>query len=157
MLKDHLRHKNNLDEARPRIDNLIPWQPTCSLSKYENKYYHRNSRCCLVLEREARISYENGVLLNKMMEIQSKSKLYKAKSYLSQVYPEGQGSLVENFRKTVKRKINIENQAILKRLESANSLYNKKWWKSKSNLDSKYRDNLLRKTSSHHLISFFLL
>ena len=50
-------------------------------------------------EREARISYENNVLLNKMMEIQLKSKLYKTKNYLSQVYPDGQGSLVENYRK----------------------------------------------------------
>ncbi|KAM3129546.1 hypothetical protein pb186bvf_018370 [Paramecium bursaria] len=127
LTSDQERLLVNINCVKKRIDNNQPWRPSHSLSKWSNKYTH---------QQDEKIVYQNNILLNKMMDIQ------KHQSRSASLIP----TLQQSSRKFEKLKINQENQQFLRRLQSAQSSYTRKFWQVDDEKNQTYKALILKRT-----------
>ncbi|CAD8145795.1 unnamed protein product [Paramecium octaurelia] len=121
--QDQLKHITTLQTAKSCLHLQPPWQSTHSLSKLSNKYTHL---------QDLDIVNQNLILMSKMKEIQKKKNSFKTPTSYS----------IDHLRRKETTKIILENQTLLKRLQSAHSQYPIKFLKKDHERIKQYRENL---------------
>ncbi|CAG9316305.1 unnamed protein product [Blepharisma stoltei] len=120
ILREHTLHQIKIRNMRPRIDNLPP--------KAMPHLQSRAKQERIKNDRGAVIDQQNKLLLQKMLEIDMKPSPLTPNS----LPPKGglqNFSLNKNSRIVELTKITDENKKILKRLQTAKSVYSIKKWK----------------------------
>ncbi|CAG9329316.1 unnamed protein product [Blepharisma stoltei] len=120
ILREHMLHQIKIRNMRPRIDNLPP--------KAMPHLQSRAKQERIKNDRGAVIDQQNKLLLQKMLEIDMKPSTLTPHSLLSKTAPQNL-SLNKNSRVIELTKITDENKKILRRLQSAKSVYSTKKWK----------------------------
>jgi E3 ubiquitin-protein ligase TRIP12 len=125
MKKQDARHKRAIREMKPGIDTRQP--ATCSLQHLRNNMKREQ----LLEDRYMEIDRENRILLQKMSDVMRKP----AFEYRSKV--KGPVSMTKDARKHEMIRITQENQAILRRIQTTQPVYNHQQW------EESYRRNEL--------------
>ena len=115
----HQRHVKNVVRVKPSINNLPPEIPSFLRSRAKQEKMKET--------RAATIQYENRVLLDKMMDIEKKKTDLNPDTIAKKTHNNGK-TLNTNKRVRELRKINDENKALLRRLQSAHSVYSIDKW-----------------------------
>jgi len=116
MKRQDARHKRALREMKPGIDTRQP--STCSLLHLRNNLKREQ----LLEDRYMEIDRENRILLQKMSDVMRKP----AFEYRSKV--KGPVSMTKDARKHELIRITQENQAILRRIQTTQPVYNHQQW-----------------------------
>lgn len=125
MKKQDARHKRALREMKPGIDSRPP--ATCSLQHLRNNMKREQ----LLEDRYMEIDRENRILLQKMSDVMRKPAFeYRSKK-------SGPVSMTKDARKHELIRITQENQAILRRIQCTQPVYNHMQW------EESYRRNEL--------------
>jgi len=123
------RHKRALREMKPGIDTTEP--KTCSLQHLRNNLKREQ----LLEDRYMEIDRENRILLQKMSDVMRKP----AFEYRSKV--KGPVSMTKDARKHDLIRITQENQAILRRIQTAAPVYNHLQWEESHRRNELYLRN----------------
>jgi E3 ubiquitin-protein ligase TRIP12 len=122
-------HKQRLKAMRPQVDTS---EPTVTQLDHLRNNLKREQ---LLEERYFEIDRENKILLQKMSDIMRNS------SYASDRAKSGPPSLNRDLRKTELMRITQENQAILKRIQKAQPIYNHVEWEDSYRRSATYLKN----------------
>jgi len=141
----HQKHMTNVQNVKKSINNSEPYIPTFlrSRAKQEKDKETRNGV----------IQYENKVLLDKMMEIERKKTELNPDIIEKKRFKPSQ-SLNTSKRARELRKINTENKALLKRLQSAHSVYSVDKWVDDDKKHVEFRENISRNARRNQHIDF---
>jgi E3 ubiquitin-protein ligase TRIP12 len=123
------RHKRALREMKPGIDTTEP--KTCSLQHLRNNLKREQ----LLEDRYMEIDRENRILLQKMSDVMRKP----AFEYRTKV--KGPVSMTKDARKHDLIRITQENQAILRRIQTAAPVYNHLQWEESHRRNELYLRN----------------
>jgi len=123
------RHKRALREMKPGIDTTQP--KTCSLQHLRNNLKREQ----LLEDRYMEIDRENRILLQKMSDVMRKP----AFEYRGKV--KGPVSMTKDARKHDLIRITQENQAILRRIQAAEPVYNHLQWEESHRRNELYLRN----------------
>jgi len=115
----HQKHMNNIIHVKPSINNSSPDIPSFLRSRAKQEKIKET--------RAAVIQYENRVLLDKMMDIERKKTNLNPEVIAKKSFHPTK-TLNTNKRVRELRKINDENRAMLRRLQSAHSVYSIDKW-----------------------------
>jgi len=123
------RHKRALREMKPGIDTTEP--KTCSLQHLRNNLKREQ----LLEDRYMEIDRENRILLQKMSDVMRKPAFeFRAKV-------KGPVSMTKDARKHDLIRITQENQAILRRIQTAAPVYNHLQWEESHRRNELYLRN----------------
>lgn len=117
IFREHMIHQIKVRNIRARVDNLPP-KAMPHLQSRAKQERIKNDRGSL-------IDQQNKLLLQKMLEIDMKPSALTPQSQMSRTQPFN-NSLNKMSRITELTKITGENKQILKRLQSAKSIYSLK-------------------------------
>lgn len=124
--KNHQIHEDKLKRMQPRVNSGPP-------EKFSHLRY-KAKREQLLEDRFTEIERENRILLEKMSSIMNK-KQYKTDGFAVK-------SLNKTARKETMRKITIDNQALLRRLQDKNPCYNTHQWEEDRRRTEKRLQNM---------------
>lgn len=126
--RDHEMHRQRISQMRPQIDTTVP-------SVYHLDHLRNNLKREQILEeRYFEIDRENKILLQKMSDImKTAGSSERGKS--------GPPSLNRDGRKNELMRITQENQAILKRIQQAQPVYNHVAWEDSYKKSANYLKN----------------
>jgi E3 ubiquitin-protein ligase TRIP12 len=122
-------HQKRLKSMRPQVDTSEP--QVVHLDHLRNNLKREQ----LLEERYFEIDRENKILLQKMSDIMRHT------SYTSASAKSGPPSLNRDLRKTELMRITQENQAILKRIQKAQPIYNHVEWEDSYRRSATYLKN----------------
>jgi len=122
-------HRQRLRAMKPQVDTTIPG--VVHLDHLRNNLKREQ----LLEERYFEIDRENKILLQKMSDIMRHS------TYTGERAKSGPPSLNRDLRKTELMRITQENQAILKRIQKAQPIYNHVEWEDSYRCSEKYLRN----------------
>lgn len=127
--RDQEMHRTRIKGIKPQVDTREP-----SVLQFEHL---RNNlkREQMLEERYSEIDRENRILLQKMSDIMRHPTLSQPR------YPAGPVSLNRDFRKTQLIKITQENQAILRRIQRSQPMYNHVQWEESHRKNNEYLRN----------------
>eukprot|EP00929_Paragymnodinium_shiwhaense_P113284 TRINITY_DN81550_c0_g1_i1.p1 TRINITY_DN81550_c0_g1~~TRINITY_DN81550_c0_g1_i1.p1 ORF type:complete len:288 (-),score=57.49 TRINITY_DN81550_c0_g1_i1:98-961(-) len=126
--REHDLHRKRINQMRPQIDTTQP--QVCHLDHLRNNLKREQ----LLEERYYEIDRENRILLQKMSDIMRNQNIPdRGKS--------GPPSLNRDGRKTELMRITQENQAILKRIQQAQPVYNHVQWEDSFKKTATYLKN----------------
>jgi E3 ubiquitin-protein ligase TRIP12 len=123
------RHKRALREMKPGIDTTEP--KTCSLQHLRNNLKREQ----LLEDRYMEIDRENRILLQKMSDVMRKPAFEHRKSV------KGPVSMTKDARKHDLIRITQENQALLRRIQTAGPVYNHLQWEESHRRNELYLRN----------------
>jgi len=126
--REHDMHKQRIKGMRPQIDTTQP--ETMHLDHLRNNLKREQ----LLEERYYEVDRENRILLQKMSDIMRNPTYSTARAT-------GGKSLNRDGRKTELMRITQENQAILKRIQSAQPVYNVVQWEDAYKRSGSYLKN----------------
>merc|ERR1719355_137470 len=112
-------HRDRVKKMQSQVDTAVPH--VCHLDHLRNNLKREQ----LLEERYYTIDRENKILLQKMSEIMRPQ---TERSDRAKSAPSGPPSLNRDSRKTELMRITQENQAILKRIQQAQPVYNHVEW-----------------------------
>jgi E3 ubiquitin-protein ligase TRIP12 len=133
--REHDLHRQRIKQMRPQIDTTMP--ETCHLDHLRNNLKREQ----LLEERYYEIDRENRILLSKMSDMRNTS-------YTNDRAKSGPPSLNRDSRKTELMRITQENQAILKRIQQAQPVYNHVAWEDSYRRSGTY----LRNTAEYPIV-----
>lgn len=126
--REHDLHRKRINGMKPQIDTTVPG--VCHLDHLRNNLKREQ----LLEERYYEIDRENRILLSKMSDIMRNQNIPdRGKS--------GPPSLNRDGRKTELMRITQENQAILKRIQQAQPVYNRVSWEDSYRRSAAYLRN----------------
>lgn len=125
----HDFHRNQVKNMRPLVDTLEP--KVCQFDHIRNNLKREQ----MLEERYSEIDRENRILLQKMSDIMRHPTFSVPKE------PKGPVSLNRDFRKAELIRITQENQAILKRIQQAQPIYNHVEWEESHRKNASYLQN----------------
>jgi hypothetical protein len=125
-------HRDRIKKMQSQIDTTVP--AVCHLEHLRNNLKREQ----LMEERYYTIDRENKLLLSKMSEIMRPQ---TERSDRAKSAPSGPPSLNRDSRKTELMRITQENQAILKRIQQAQPVYNHVLWEDSYRRSGRYLKN----------------
>jgi len=128
--REHDMHKQRIKGMRPQVDTTVP--TVCGLDHLRNNLKREQ----LLEERYYEIDRENRILLTKMSDIMRCSSDMAGKGGKAAA-----PSLNRDSRKTELMRITQENQAILKRIQQAQPVYNHVAWEDSYRKSGQYLRN----------------
>jgi len=126
--REHDMHKQRMKDIKSQVDTTVP--STCHLDHLRNNLKREK----LLEERYYEIDRENKILLQKMSDIM------KSATYVDRG-KSGPPSLNRDSRKTELMRITHENQAILRRIQQAQPVYNHVAWEDSYRKSGAYLKN----------------
>jgi E3 ubiquitin-protein ligase TRIP12 len=127
--REHDMHRQRIKSMRPQVDTTVP--TVCHLDHLRNNLKREQ----LLEERYYEIDRENRILLQKMSDIMRNA------SYSADRAKSGPPSLNRDSRKMELMRITQENQAILKRIQQAQPVYNHVAWEDSYRRSGSYLRN----------------
>jgi len=147
MRKNHEIHRQKVSAVRAAIDNMPPVAATLEHMRHNLKKER------LLEDRYVEIDRENKVLLSKMSEIMKQPSAFADVPYsekqAAKQASKGPVTLNRNGRKQELSRITMENQRLLKAIQSAQPVYSAKKWEA----DHKKSEAHLRNCSSYPVIT----
>jgi len=130
--RNHDMHRERVKKIQSQIDTTVP--AVCHLDHLRNNLKREQ----LLEERYYTIDRENKILLQKMSDIMRPQ---TERSDRARSAPCGPPSLNRDSRKTELMRITQENQAILKRIQQAQPVYNHVLWEDSYKRSGRYLKN----------------
>jgi len=127
--RKHECHRQRIKGMRPLVDTLEP--KVCQFDHIRNNLKREQ----ILEERYSEIDRDNRILLQKMSDIM------RHPTFSVPQAPKGPVSLNRDFRKAELIRITQENQAILKRIQSAQPIYNHVEWENSHMKNERYLTN----------------
>lgn len=149
MRQNHELHRAAVEGIRPAIDRAPP------VAHQLEHLRHNLKKERLLEDRYVEIDRENKVLLGKMAEIMRKPSVFADAPRSDKLSAKGPSSskgpvtLNRNGRKQELTRITLENQRLLKAIQTAQPVYSSKKWEA----DHKKSESLLRNCSSYPVIT----